>query len=49
MLLSDCQRPKEKKGDSYMDYRRGEVTLRLLVIMGNDGKLLSEKKINLFH
>lgn len=48
MLLPEAK-GKKKKGDTYMYSRRGEVTLRLLVIMGNDGKLLSEKKLNLVH
>lgn len=39
---------KEKR-NAYLDSRRGEVTLRLLGRVGNDGKLLPGKKLNLVH
>ena len=47
MLLSGSQTTRKKKNNNAcLDSRRGDVTLRLLGRVGNDGKLLSGKKGN---
>jgi len=48
MLLPGSQttRKKKKNNNACLDSRRGDVTLRLLGRVGNDGKLLSGKKGN---
>lgn len=45
MLLLGSQNQAKKKDDVYMDSRRGEVTMRLLGRVGNNGELLSEKSL----